>query len=56
MTKFEEPMIKVVRFATPEILTISIGFGLDDTDVPSAPGYNDSKDTYGDLGDNPFGV
>lgn len=56
MTKFEKPMIKVVRFATPEILTISLGFGLDDTDVPSSGGYNDSKDTYGDSSYNPFAV
>lgn len=52
MTKFEEPIIKVVRFATPDVLTLSSG--LDDTDVLSGGGYGDMKDSYNIEGD-PFG-
>lgn len=45
MTRFEEPMINVVKFATPDVITTSGGY-VDEIDVASVFGYNDVKDTY----------
>lgn len=53
MTRFEEPMIKVVSFATPDVITTS----LDDVDVQSKGGYNDMKDTFTfEGGNDPFAI
>lgn len=52
MTRFEEPMIKVVSFATPDVITTSGGY-IDDVDVNSTGGYGDMKDKI-DLDYDPF--
>lgn len=53
MTRFDEPMINIVKFATPDVITTSGGGYIDDVDVATKGGYNDMKDIYG-LDYDPF--